>query len=86
MKEYENTILLKDYDDEQVDGIIQTNEDINTIQKAIYTAKDIYYELEEKGNVPCGINCEYEYIVHYLQDKFECNIIEFWTKNNVVYY
>ena len=84
--EYENIILLKDYDTEQVDGIIMTNVDTSTIQEAITKAKNKYYELEEQNNILCGINCEYEYIVYCLQDKYDCEVVQFWDKHNEVYY
>lgn len=86
MKDYTNHILLKDMNDDKVDAIILSNEQTETIQSAIYTASDKYYDLAEDDNVPIGINCVYEYIVDYLYDHFDVHIIEHWSNNNVVYY
>ena len=86
MKDYTNKILLKDMNDDKVDAIILSNEQVETIQNAIYTASEKYYDLEEDGNVPFGINCVIEYIIDYLYDHFDVHIMENWDDNDVVYY
>ena len=85
MKEYENTILLKDYDDEKVDAIIFTNESKEIIQDAINKAKNQFYELIEKEELPVYINCEYEYIWEYLTKNYDIDYIETWEHNEVYY-
>lgn len=85
MKKYKNKILLKDYNDESVDAIIFTNENTETIQQAIYKAKNEYIKLEETNNVPMGINCEFEYVYCYLLDNFKCLWIYTWNEQEVYY-
>ena len=84
MKDYKNIILLKDYNDEKVDAILFTNESEETIQQAIYKAKNEFYDLEE-DELPFGINCEYDYIYQYLCDRFDIEFFETWHRQEVYY-
>jgi hypothetical protein len=85
MRNYKNIILLRDINDDRIDSIILTNEDEETIQQAIYSAKNEFYELEEQNNIPMGINCEFEYIYCYLCDKYDIEFIETWQGKEVYY-
>lgn len=86
MKDYTNAILLKDMNDNMVDAIIFTNEHPTTIQNAINEARNEYFEMEEKNQVPSYINCLYEYILEHLETEFNLYIVEYWDKRNAVYY
>lgn len=86
MKEYKNTILMKDMDDGHIDAIILTNEDKETIQKAIYKAKSQYIDgIDELDDLSDFIHCEYDYIYYYLCENYEIEFLENWYDNNVYY-
>ena len=86
MEKYKNTILLKDQSTGEVDAIIQSNESNEIIQKVIWKASEKYHDLDLDNNLPDGIFYELEYVIQELHKRFDCNIIEFWTKHNQVYY
>ena len=86
MKAYKNTYLLTDYDDDKIDAIITTNESDETIQNAIYEAKELYYEFDEQDNLPFGIYCEFDFVKYYLQEKYDLEIDERIGSSKSVYY
>jgi hypothetical protein len=87
MKEYKNTILIRDLYDEHVGAIIQTNESIATIQDAIWQAKNEYNNPNNEKNIDkLGfIHCEYDYIYYCLCEKYEIEFLENWYDNNVYF-
>ena len=85
MKKYKNIILLRDNNDGRIDAIIKTNESDIVIQNAINEAKNKFYELEEKNELPEYINCEYEFITEELSNKYNIEFIDFWNGQEVYY-
>lgn len=82
---YKTTFLLNDLNTDETDYIINTNEDIKTIQNAIYEAKAKYYNLEEKNELPEFCYCEFDYISELLYNQFDVEIIPI-NKHNFLYY
>ena len=85
MKNYKYLILLKD-NVEKVEHIILANCDAKEIQDAIFKAKNDFENLEEENNLPCGIYCEYEYIIYCLQEKYDIILADEHFIKNEVYY
>jgi hypothetical protein len=80
MRDYKNTILLCDYDDDRVDAIIFTNENEETIQDAISLASDKWYEEE------C-LDCQLNYVLEYLDSHYDVLCIDAYTRHiTKVYY
>lgn len=63
MTNYKNTILLVDYEDNNTEAIIYTNESWQTIGKAIDEAKDEWSKLD-------GMGFLIYFIEDYLKEKF----------------
>lgn len=82
---YKTTFLLNDLNTYETDYIINANEDTETIQNAIYKAKEKYYELEEKNELPDFCYCEFDYISTLLCDQFDIEIIPI-DPHNFLYY
>ena len=81
-----NTILMKDWDTEEVDYIIRTSESVGTIQQAINKAKEIYYEEDKILEEMMFIHCETDFVIFYLEDNFDCEIEQVDCRKKVVYY
>lgn len=81
-----NTILMKDWDTEEVDYIIRTSESTETIQQAINDAKEIYYTEDNKILEVMSVHCETDFVILYLEDNFDCEIEQYDTRQDVVYY
>lgn len=80
MKDYNNTILLMDYNDNKVDAIIYTNEDEETIQNAIRTATDKWYEEDYP-------DCQLNYVLEYLDKHYDIAYTDAYIDEiNKVYY
>ena len=83
MKDYTNTIFLKDSIKMRLSAIIYTNESTETIQREVATAQREFLETDDEY---FEFYCEYDYICYKLLEKYDLEIVNCFDNNNYILY
>lgn len=81
-------ILLRDNNDYEPFEMLAFKDEVDTeeVQKVIWESNDYFYEHEDEimNSGEC-INCQYEWNLHCLSEKYDFEVIP-WSNDDCVYY
>ena len=81
--------LLKDYSTGEPWEMLAFKDDVNRseVQKVIWDSNEYFYEHEDEimSDPQMNVNCQYEYNLHCLSEKYDFEVIP-WSNEDNLYY